>query len=245
MLLLIPSCVFSFDERHKLCASWFRCGNQTDLYYPFWSPEREECGHPDFKVNCSGGFAELSIFSVKFQILEMNNGIIRLARKDYRNNLCPQYPESASINQDVLPFSPDTMLSNFYYNCSDPLVDVPPNTYTRQIDCEDDIGRKSYFVSLASDSVDIAILHGLSASCERNVNIPVSRSAMRIEERNQSLDALKKAVDTGFELRMSLDCSQCVASGGACGNNLTSRAFVCYCINEPHKQTCPSGRNST
>uniref|UniRef100_A0A0D3CYJ6 Protein kinase domain-containing protein n=1 Tax=Brassica oleracea var. oleracea TaxID=109376 RepID=A0A0D3CYJ6_BRAOL len=34
------------------------------LLYPFWIPGREECGHPDFKLNCNGGFAELDISSI-------------------------------------------------------------------------------------------------------------------------------------------------------------------------------------
>ncbi|KAG7543748.1 Protein kinase domain [Arabidopsis thaliana x Arabidopsis arenosa] len=240
MLFVIPSCVLSADERHSRCAHPFRCGNQIELYYPFWIPEREECGHPVFKVNCSGDFAEFTISTVKFQVLEMNyeSGIIRLVRTDYLDNLCPWHPENRSINQDVLPFLQDTELGTFYYNCSGPSVDKLPNGYIRQLGCDEEVGGQSYFVSSPSHPGNRAILDGLSASCERNVDVPVSRAAMKTTERNQSLEAIKKVLDVGFELSFNSDCSQCVASGGACGFNQSSKAFVCYCKDEPHEHTC-------
>ena len=60
MLFVIPSCVLSIDEHHKHCSPSFRCGNQRELYYPFWISEKKEWGHPDFEVNCSGDFADLT-----------------------------------------------------------------------------------------------------------------------------------------------------------------------------------------
>ncbi|KFK33263.1 hypothetical protein AALP_AA6G351700 [Arabis alpina] len=229
MLYVIRSCVLSVDERHIHCAPLFRCGNQTELYYPFWTPDRKECGHPDFEVNCSGDFPEFSMLSVKFRILEMNyeTRIIRLARLDYLNNLCSQHPENSTINQQVFSLHQDTELQTFYYDCHGRL----PNGY----DCENE---QSYFVSSPSYSGNRAILDGLNASCDREVYTPVSRSALKIAEENHSLEALKKALDEGFKLGLNGDCSQCVRSRGACGYHQSSRAFVCYCINEPHAHTC-------
>lgn len=131
-----------------------------------------------------------------------------------------------------------TLLSTFYYDCPYPRVDVHPNDYIRRLNCDDDIAGRSYFVSSPSHSGDRAILDGLSASCERNVSIPVSRSALRIAERNQSLEAIKKVLDNGFDLNFNGDCLRCVTSGGACGHN--EGAFVCYCMDEPHEHTCDS-----
>ncbi|KAL1222286.1 LEAF RUST 10 DISEASE-RESISTANCE LOCUS RECEPTOR-LIKE PROTEIN KINASE-like 2.1 [Cardamine amara subsp. amara] len=227
VLFVIPSCVFSVDVHHKKCIPWFKCGKDTYLNYPFWTADREECGHPDFKVNCSGDFAEFNISSVKFQIIEMNyyDDVIRLARMDYRNNLCPQHPENATINQNVLPFPEDTELGTFYYNCSGPRADLPFNDYITKLECG-----PSYFVSSPSD--------GLRASCERIVNIPVSRSALKIEEKLQSLKTIETALDEGFKLNFNSVCSGCILSRGACGFNESSKAFVCYCGDGPHEHTC-------
>ncbi|CAH8277375.1 unnamed protein product [Arabidopsis lyrata] len=234
MLCVIPSCVLSVDERHSLCAHPFSCGYHIDLYYPFWTPERKECGHPDFEVNCRRDFAEFSISSVQFRILEMNyeSHIIRLARTDYLNNLCPRYPENATINQDVLPFSNDTKLSSFYYDCPYPMVDVQPNDYIRRLNCKDEIGRRSYFVSPPSHSGDRAILGQLNASCKRNVGIPVSQSVLKTEK-NQRLEDV---FNEGFELSFNSECARCVTSGGACG--WSSTKFVCYCKDKPREHTC-------
>ncbi|WZY89053.1 hypothetical protein YC2023_045788 [Brassica napus] len=241
MLFVIPSFVLSDDEHHKKCAPSFGCANQRNLTYPFWIPERKECGHPEFKVNCSGDIAEFSRSSVKFQILENKFYTIRLAIKDYQSNLCPRHPENVDINQYVLPFSPDTMLSIFYYNCSAPRVDVPPGFYIRKLDCGNDNGRRSYFVSSALSSWDSAILENSSASCERNVTIPVSRYALSIEDGNPTLEAIEKALKDGFEVMFTTECWECKSSQGTCGYNDSSRASVCYCVDGPRTHTCDSG----
>ncbi|CAH2079716.1 unnamed protein product, partial [Thlaspi arvense] len=215
------------DARYTRCAPRFRCGHLTDLSYPFWTPEREECGHPDFKVNCSGDFAEFSKSSVKFRILAMNydDHTIRLARMDYINNLCLQNAENETINQQVLPYSRDTQLVTFNYKCPSSMEDL---------NCEVDIGGQSYLFSSPSNLT----------SCKRNVIIPISRSALEIAERNQSEEAIKKALDGGFELNFNSDCSECVRSGGACGHSQGSRAFVCYCIDGNYEHTCHSVKKS-
>ncbi|CAN7087066.1 unnamed protein product [Brassica oleracea var. botrytis] len=128
MLFVIPPFVFSADDKlHRLCSQPFSCGDQTGLLYPFWISGREDCGHPVFKVNCSGGFAELSISSVKFRILEVNydSRIIRLARSDYIGDLCPTDTSDMPFNQSVLPLAPSTELLTFYYHCSQDFSHIP------------------------------------------------------------------------------------------------------------------------
>ncbi|CAN7016262.1 unnamed protein product [Brassica oleracea var. botrytis] len=231
----------SVDEHHKKCHPSFTCANQRGLSYPFWIPGRKECGHPDFKVNCNGDVAEFSISSVKFQILENKGYSIILAIKDYQSNLCPRHPENVKINPDVLPFSQDHMLSIFYYNCSAPRVDVPHGFHIRKLDCGNDNGRRSYFVSSALYSWDRAILENSSASCERNVSIPVSRYALSIEDGSPTLEAIEKVLKDGFEVMFTTECWKCKKSYGSCGYNDSSRAFVCYCVDGPSNHTCDSG----
>ncbi|KAF8050222.1 hypothetical protein N665_2022s0008 [Sinapis alba] len=245
MLCVIPSLSFSVDDLHKKCDQGFECANLRELNYPFWINGRKECGHPDFKLNCSGDFAEISISSVKFQILEIKFNSTRLARKDYHNNICPQDPKNAIINHNILPFSPDTMPAILYYNCSDPRVDVPPGFQITKLDCTEYIGGRSYFVSSTSHSWDRgAILEKSSASCERTVTIPVSRSALTIQDGNPALEAIKTALNEGFEVTVNSECSECTKSGGSCGYNDSSRAFVCYCVDGTREHTCSSETNS-
>ncbi|XP_019089666.1 PREDICTED: LEAF RUST 10 DISEASE-RESISTANCE LOCUS RECEPTOR-LIKE PROTEIN KINASE-like 1.3 isoform X1 [Camelina sativa] len=241
---VIPTCVLSVDERHKHCSPLFKCGNHTELYYPFWTADKQECGHPDFKVNCSGDLAEFSISSVKFQILEMNyeSRIIRLARKDYLNNLCPEDSGSAPINQDVLPFYKDTELLTLLYDCPVPSVDYLPGDHIGQLPCGDDTDEKIYFMRKEiSSSQELVGANEFRSSCKKTIEIPVSRSDLKTAEITQSPETVKKALGKGFEVRFNNDCSRCVNSKGSCGYNQHSREFVCYCINEPHKHTCGKG----
>ncbi|CAH8385172.1 unnamed protein product [Eruca vesicaria subsp. sativa] len=245
MLFIILDCVLSVDAHHihKHCTPSFSCGHKIDLYYPFWTSDREECGHPDFKVNCSDGFAELTISSVKLRILEMNSKsrIVRLARMDYIKDLCPHKPENATLNDQVLPFSEDTEFLTFYYRCRlDPNLNITFHGHIRQLDCGDDIDGRSFSVSVSSHthSQHRHITDELKASCRTIVNVPVSRSALKLQERNQSADAITKALEKGFELSFNEDCSRCRESNGACGYNDTLGGFSCYCKDRPHKHTC-------
>ncbi|CAL9224752.1 unnamed protein product, partial [Arabidopsis halleri] len=106
MLFVIPSCVFSANELYGRCSQPFSCGDQRELFYPFWIPGREECGHPDFMLECNKNFTEVSISAVKFRILDVDytSGFIRLARSDFISDLCPQDPLNAPFNETVLPF---------------------------------------------------------------------------------------------------------------------------------------------
>ncbi|KAH0875241.1 hypothetical protein HID58_072603 [Brassica napus] len=128
MLFVIPSCVFSANELHDRCRPSFRCGDQTALSYPFWTSGREGCGHPEFEVDCSGGFAEISITSVKYRILEANyaSGIIRLARSDFIGGLCPKDLLNATFDERVLPLAPDTegQFEDFGSSCTSVSVRV-------------------------------------------------------------------------------------------------------------------------
>ncbi|XP_009105243.1 LEAF RUST 10 DISEASE-RESISTANCE LOCUS RECEPTOR-LIKE PROTEIN KINASE-like 2.5 [Brassica rapa] len=234
MLFVIPSCVFSANELHDRCSQPFNCGNQNGLRYPFWTSGREDCGHPDFKVDCSGGFAEISISSVKFRILEANytSGIIRLARSDFIGDLCPKDPLNATFNESVLPLAPNTKLLTIYHNCSRAFPQYV-STDVGDLPCEDDDGRErmSYYVTtnLSSPLLDgiRGQLNDSEPSCKR-VSIPASGPLLETLQKNRTRDNLQKALAEGFQLGLNQDCSSCLASKGACGFNQNSGGFVCY-----------------
>uniref|UniRef100_A0A1J3EZM8 non-specific serine/threonine protein kinase n=1 Tax=Noccaea caerulescens TaxID=107243 RepID=A0A1J3EZM8_NOCCA len=242
MLFLIPSFVFSATELHKRCSKPFSCGDQKELLYPFWVPGREDCGHPDFKLECneSSGSAELSISSVKYRILEVkyDSGIIRLARSDYITDLCPQDPLNAKFDQTVLPFAPTTELITIYYDCGRDFS-VPP--FTGELECEDN-SRRNYYVTKNLTSPLLQGISGLLSDlrvlCNKNVTIPASGPALASLQSTSNTDNLKKALEEGFELEVNKDCSTCIGSGGACGYSQSSTSFTCYNTqqNSPRKK---------
>ncbi|XP_010415232.1 PREDICTED: LEAF RUST 10 DISEASE-RESISTANCE LOCUS RECEPTOR-LIKE PROTEIN KINASE-like 2.5 [Camelina sativa] len=236
MLFVIPSYVFSAEQHHLLCSPSFSCGNQSGLLYPFWIPERKDCGHPDFELDCSGGFPELIISSMKFRILAANytSGIIRLARSNYSGDPCSQDSLKISFNETVLPIAPTTDWLTVYYDCNQDFS-ASVSTYVKELDCGND-DSKNYYVTRNLVS---SLLEGYSPvfidfrrSCSINVNTPASRTALNTLESSPSRDNLNKAIEESFEVGVNLDCKKCRDSGGACGYNhtLSTSGFVCYCI---------------
>ncbi|KAG2312666.1 hypothetical protein Bca52824_024223 [Brassica carinata] len=254
-----PSPAFTDDDvteaplppLYDRCSTRFICGDQGGLLYPFWIPGREECGHPDFKLTCARGFAEISIASVKFRILEANytTRIIRLARSDYIGHLCPQDPTNATFNENILQFSPNTDLLTIYHDCRDFSFSTPvyDPTYFRELGCDDVFGG-SYYVTrnLSSPLLDGVrdLLNILRVLCLTIVSIPASGPALSTLQRFQTSDNLKKALEEGFELGVNRECSMCMDSGGGCGYNQTTRGFICYCSNGPHSRACSSGKKN-
>ncbi|KAL9861325.1 putative glycerophosphodiester phosphodiesterase, protein kinase RLK-Pelle-LRK10L-2 family [Arabidopsis thaliana] len=241
-------CSSSPIDHYDRCSQPFRCGDQTSLLYPFWVRGRQDCGHPEFKLNCSAGFAELTISSVRFRILEVNyeSHIIRLARSDYIDNLCPQDPLNVQFTESVVRLAGIEMLTIFY-GCKtlSVLIDHSSNYNVRKLDCVgDQKGITNYFVTRNNSSPfrgnnEGDKLSSLRKSC-KSVNIPVPLSAFN----TLRPDNLKKTLEQGFELKLNQDCSMCLESKGACGYNQTSRGFVCYCNGGTYENNCSSEKRS-
>ncbi|KAL1213117.1 LEAF RUST 10 DISEASE-RESISTANCE LOCUS RECEPTOR-LIKE PROTEIN KINASE-like 2.5 [Cardamine amara subsp. amara] len=232
MLFVIPSCVFSSNELHKHCNGTFSCGDQRDLYYPFWNPDREGCGHPDFKLEC-GRFAEFNVSSVKFRVLEMNSSIIKLVRSDFINNPCPNYPLNVLFNQSVLPLAPHTEMLTLYFDCKLHFTPSQLSPFGAKLDCPDDETdvKTNYYVTrnLSSPRLQpIRVLLNDLRECDRNVSIPASGSALTSLQQSLSVDDLEKALTDGFDLGLNQECLSCLNFRGACGYDLTSDTFACY-----------------
>ncbi|XP_013729316.2 protein SUPPRESSOR OF NPR1-1 CONSTITUTIVE 4 [Brassica napus] len=237
---LPPNLSFTNDGRYKLCSQPFSCGDQKDLLYPFWIPEREECGYPGFMLNCSSGFAELTLSSVKFRILMANYDLhyITLARMDYTDNLCPSNPRNEQFNQSALQFDPGTKLLTILYGCRD----LPSNisnslvyNYVTDFQCEGGMeGLRNYCFVKNTSSALLYMRDGtkdLEKNCKKEVSIPVcdsTLSSLRSDNPNKSLEK-------GFNLEIKQDCLVCLESNGACGYN---RGFVCYCGDGTHGHNC-------
>ncbi|AAG31198.1 receptor serine/threonine kinase PR5K, putative [Arabidopsis thaliana] len=240
----VPQHQPSADELRRRCSERFSCGNQRNLYYPFWIPGREYCGHPDFKLDCSGGFAELNIASVNFRILNMSydSSNKRLARSDYLNDLCPPNPlNDEPLIETVLQFSADTELLTLYYDCqlNSSATSPFPSSYFGELGCDE--GR-SYYVTrnLSSPLLDRfrGVLNNLREMCKRKVSVPASGPALNTLQTNPNSNNLKMALEHGFELQDNSNCSMCVLSGGSCGYNQNSSLFVCYCKDGPQDNQC-------
>nr|VDC89525.1 unnamed protein product [Brassica oleracea] len=241
-----PNPVFTDEDvsaydHYKRCSHPFSCGDQGGLLYPFWIPDREACGSPGFILNCSSGFAEITVSSVKFRILKANytSRIIRLARPDYIDNLCPSNPLNGPFYQTALQLAGDTNLLTMLYDCQDLsslIYSSEAYNYFTEFQCKDHKeGANNYCVVINSSS---SLFNGrdgidlLKKNCTKDVSMPVSGFNLH----TLHSDNLKKTLQQGFELELKQDCSLCLNSKGACGYNQSLGKFVCYCDDGTHGQ---------
>ncbi|RID55416.1 hypothetical protein BRARA_G02680 [Brassica rapa] len=221
------------DELYRRCSAPFSCGDQGGLLYPFWIPDREECGHPEFKLDCHSSFAEITICSVKYRILEANytSRDIRLARSDYIGGLCPQHPINEPFTQNVFALAGDGDMISIYHECT---PEFPQSVSPHVVDLDCEVNEKSYYVTRNLSSS----LKDLGGTCKRNVSIPASGPALNTLQKNASRDNLKTALKEGFKVEFHRECSMCMDSGGACGYKKGSNNFLCYCKDHIHNHTC-------
>lgn len=115
-----------YDEHYLNClGSGFQCVNLKNISYPFWEGNKPEyCGHPDFKLNCSGSLnaAEITIMSKKYRVLETNQTAhaLRVDVEDfYEAYICPAYPAHnlSFIGTIFSDHPPDNQDLTIFYNC--------------------------------------------------------------------------------------------------------------------------------
>ncbi|XP_019082630.1 PREDICTED: LEAF RUST 10 DISEASE-RESISTANCE LOCUS RECEPTOR-LIKE PROTEIN KINASE-like 2.7 [Camelina sativa] len=231
---------------YRRCAEPFSCGDQGGLLFPFWIHGREDCGHPDFKLHCSSRLAELNVSSGTFRILDANydSRIVRLARSDFKDIMCPTNPLHVPFDKSVvLPFAPDTMMLTIYYHCADlssSIDGTSANVGSLVCGNYDEDSNNYYEMRNITDVNSGRVSTNLKESCNSYVSIPVPGSALyTLRPEN-----LTKTLEQGFELELNQDCSVCLESKGACGYNETSRSFVCYCNDGTFGNNCSSKKKS-
>ena len=113
---------------------------------------------PNFNLNCSGGFAEITVSSVKFRILKANytSRIIKLARSDYIDTLCPSDPLNEPFYQSDLQLVNDTDMITMLYDCQDLsalIYSSEAYNYVTDFQCNDQKeGLNNYCVVINSSS---------------------------------------------------------------------------------------------
>ncbi|KAK9942469.1 hypothetical protein M0R45_008134 [Rubus argutus] len=87
-LYLLPNIFFL---GYLNCRQSFQCSNIESIGSPFWGSTRPDyCGHPEFKLNCSGDAPSISIQDQQYRVLSINHtySSFKIARVEYRNNVC-------------------------------------------------------------------------------------------------------------------------------------------------------------
>ncbi|XP_054787706.1 LEAF RUST 10 DISEASE-RESISTANCE LOCUS RECEPTOR-LIKE PROTEIN KINASE-like 1.4 isoform X2 [Prosopis cineraria] len=243
----IPICFCVYYETN--CSSSFACGNLKNLGYPFWGSKRPEyCGHPDFKLDCGGEYAEITIMSESYRVLEVNYSdySLRVVRTDFSNDACPTYFRNNSINLDFFKYRSDSHDLTLYYGCPSPPSSLS-HILSNQFNCTiNNTKMVDYFLTEVPEIVPSSEIE-VTGTCKSTVIVPILASQVSFLEENPSAENLKAAIHNGFGLVWNADnnlCYGCRKSGGGCGYNTISSEFSCYCRDGPVPSACGSKKKS-
>lgn len=85
---------------------------------------------------------------------------------------------------------------------------------------------------------------GLGACTRIQVPVPgtfLDQNAEDIGE-EQVEEAVRQGFDVVYNQQIVILCNECETSGGKCGSNATTDAFLCYCRARHHNVMCPPGK---
>ncbi|GMN28149.1 hypothetical protein TIFTF001_001935, partial [Ficus carica] len=216
-----------------------------DLGYPFLGPDRPAyCGHPEFQLNCSGEAPVITINSIDYRVLEIDEGehVLKVVRTDFWNNTCPEVLQNSTLlDTTFYDYASDTQYLTLYYRCltatatGDALV-------ASQFSCPDDgTTHTNYYTTDRTRN----LISGYTLMCDESVVVRISNSEAGVLEGGTTLSRanLSAALDAGFRLDWDANnsrCGNCSSFGGVCGINSISSEFACYCRDRPYASRCGS-----
>ncbi|KAG5527961.1 hypothetical protein RHGRI_028779 [Rhododendron griersonianum] len=235
----VPKTSGSDYEQYTSCSQPFQCSNIPNLGYPFWGGNRPAyCGHQNFELDCQSQAPQITISSIPYRVLSIDNPkhTLTVARAEFWNNPCPSPTHlhvNATLDTAHFDYSNDSQDMTIYYGCTV----FPGVTLPNLFSCiTDGITTASYFVITgAGEMPDFA---GCSGSVVVHVNQAVAQGLM------SALPSINitEVLDSGFGLRWDADdtiCSGCVQSGGVCGSG-SGYAFACLCRDQAYPVACDS-----
>ncbi|KAJ6738611.1 hypothetical protein OIU74_003552 [Salix koriyanagi] len=223
------------EERYLNCRNLFDCGNIMGIGYPFSGSNRPDyCGYPGFELNCSNQDPEITIIQSTYRVLGINkqSRTLNVARTDYTENLCPTLLFNTTLNPNLLSYTKDAHNITIYYGC--PTQASPTSHLLTQFPCSiNTTEMTSYFTATT--------VFSFLESCANSVIVPVRESAYEQIMKNETVAKLLGAIGQGFGLEWKANdtlCDTCNSSGGQCGYNQTTKAFACYCADQPRDFNC-------
>lgn len=240
---------YDHDQYYLNCSTPFQCSNQKNIHYPFWGSSRAEyCGHPKFRLNCTGEVPEISIMSQNYRILDIdqNARTLKVVRTDYWADVCPKNLQNTTLDSSFFTYTSDTQDLTIFYVCPPLSLNLSvPNQFNCSIVNETNSGIVSYFATesfwrrnLTESEVSLS---EILRTCKESVVVRVMDSAAGSLEASSPVSNLIDAVNYGFRLEWNANNSQCDScrwSGGVCGYESSSDDFTCFCKHKSYGSTC-------
>ncbi|KAF8399080.1 hypothetical protein HHK36_014946 [Tetracentron sinense] len=234
---VFPLCLCDGDERFSRCTPEFDCGNITGIGYPFWGNGRPKyCGHPGFELlDCQKDYPTTRIRGLEYRVMELNpvNQILRIARTDFMENICPPKLANSTLYGNLFDSLPSYMNLYLYYGCNFSLP-LLPNRFTCSIN---DVPYEDAYVGS-----EVFPIEGNEGTCNVSIEVPILKTDMVLLA--EFAVSLAGVLGKGFEVRWKVDapCTVCKDSGGRCGYDLISKQPTCFCPDQSYASTCSTPR---
>ncbi|PON39133.1 Wall-associated receptor kinase, C-terminal [Trema orientale] len=231
----------SFDW-HTTCSNKFRCGEITEVDFPFWGDGRpENCGYRNLKLGCERNKTTIEIMRVKYQVQEIDqeSKTLKIARVDYLNGLCSPQFGNTSLDTELFDYAPASGDITILYGCSSQMNLMISGGF-----------------NCSSSGIGI-IVPGNSSESISNGDGLVCRSRViaRVPDPVRSYAGImnstmiEEALREGYPVEYKVDfdaCEECKKSNGVCGYDWNSNQTTCYCRNDqsPGLKECPTTSQS-
>lgn len=222
----------SLSDLYTSCSNQFKCGNITQVGFPFWGDARPgDCGYPELKLTCSGdGVTTIQIMDVQYRVLEINQDsqTLKIVRDDYFDKICSAKFGNTRLDSNMFDYvSGSSVDVTLLYGCASGNELICPNGET-----------------YGDVSAVPATVPSIIPVCKSSVLVRVSLSSLN---QPTSISELEEAIRQGFEVKYKVDsaaaeiCDQCVGSKGVCGYDSNLNNTICYCPNQTSSESQYSG----
>ena len=202
----------------------YNCGTLKEISYPFWGKNRPRyCGRDAFELKCQDNQTTIiESGSERFRVIGINQTAytMRMMQEDLVNNHCEF--KNTSLNATLFHYLPSVQNVTIFYGCN-PGLSIGRNSFT----CPVWSNIPAYYVNETQSQQ----FPDLQNQCKRHSHVwALARIPL---EPAGGIDALKKALEQGFDVRYSVDwdaCKACMESGGMCGGGKDKASqFSCHC----------------
>ncbi|PSR87832.1 Leaf rust 10 disease-resistance locus receptor-like protein kinase [Actinidia chinensis var. chinensis] len=229
------------NERYTNCDKLFQCANIQNIGYPFWGGTRpENCGHPNFELNCQGEAPKIIILSRTYRVLSIDGTTqtLTVVRDEFWHDTCPTPLQNATLDTTHFGYASNARNVTLYYGC--PSLASQAVLTSLDLLCSDNRTNTSSFYLISSIDLNVE-------ACTSIVIVQVNQTAAEALAMVPPLMAIGQALDGGFGLHWEANkdkCDRCVESGGVCGSKSGSK-FACYCSDQSYPLTCNSTRDGS
>lgn len=237
---------FSQNQQYYVtCGEPFRCGG-LNFGYPFWGGggiRPISCGHPGFELSCQDGTTSapfLQFESVRYRVLSIDGSrqSLTVARDDLWNDICPRFIHETAFNYTNFRYSSGLQNVTLHYGC--PLLIPSFPRQPNQFDCPGNNNTGSGSLTGFYSTFEV---NPTGAECNRSISVPIHQAAVQNLVNSTALElTLRQGFGIEWEANNSA-CDECTRSGGRCGHNSSTAAFVCFCSDQSYNLTCGNIRN--